>query len=74
MIRLYVNGVEVSYAVQNAASGNLQSEATHAMYLGAYDLSKRWFDGSMDDVKIFDRALSSVEVWNEFNGPSPDNP
>jgi PKD repeat protein len=61
-VRLYVDGEEV--AADLAAVGPLQGNP-QPMEMGRYFWSgsySRYFDGDMDDVRIFDRALSGVDV------------
>lgn len=62
VMRLYVDGVEV--AADLTAVGPLQGNP-QPLELGRYFWSSgyaRYFDGDMDDVRIFDRALSAVDV------------
>ena len=60
-LRIYVNGSEVSKQFKNwdwnnslPGSGNL--------YIGAYGPNNNTFLGSLDDVRIYERALSATEI------------
>ena len=73
-IKLYVDG---SYIGQTAASGNIAG-AAGATYLGAYNKANdHYLNGKIDEVSIWNSALSSNEVsalYNSGNGlPSNSN-
>ena len=34
--------------------------------LGTYDHGSYWFDGSLDEVRVYNRALTPSEVWEEY--------
>ena len=56
-IRLYEDGIlQKSYA-----GGALSSNAT-PLYIGAFSGSSQYFSGSMDDVRIYSRALSGSDI------------
>ncbi|WKZ21454.1 MAG: Ig-like domain-containing protein [Candidatus Brocadiaceae baterium WH-1] len=70
-LKLYVNGTEVNSV---AASGSLDT-STHPLRIGtrAVDPVNRYFKGSIDEVYVFNRALSDQEVLSLFNPTaSPD--
>ena len=61
-IRLYYNGVqESSLAFAGPIATNTIPLALGAQVTGA-GVASRWFDGEMDDVRVYDRALSLAEV------------
>ncbi len=66
--RGYVNGVlDSSYSM----SGQLQA-TDNPMRIGAYapvngTASKCWFDGKIDEVSLYNRALSATELQNIYN-------
>jgi YVTN family beta-propeller protein len=62
-LRLYVNGVEVASAAGSATmvTGN------EPLTIGKLDGSDiRYFDGQIDEVKIYSRSLSAAEVANDY--------
>ncbi|MBI4590387.1 MAG: LamG domain-containing protein [Candidatus Rokubacteria bacterium] len=70
--KLYIDGVHVSTGV--APPNTLISTNTHELSIGsrqfrggAYDLN---FNGLIDEVEIFDRALSASEIQAIFNAGS----
>jgi len=60
-IKLYVDGIEESYS--SILSQAIDTAAGSDVVLGAIDGSG-YFDGDIDDVRIYDRALSSAEIEN----------
>ena len=42
----------------------------HALHIGAGDAAGRKFDGQIDDARIYNRALSPVEIAALWNGPT----
>ena len=64
--RFYVDGVEV--ASRTAASVG----SSNAWRIGAYGGSPGgFFDGIVDDVRVYNRALSSAEIVVDMNQPVP---
>ena len=65
--RIYVNGSIV-------AAGTLSDAATanDALHIGSYPTTSLSVNGYLDDVKIFNRALTENEVTREYvSGPGP---
>ena len=70
-IRLYVDGVE---EVSNSASGPLQTSST-SLYIGNKPLSSYsgdHFKGIIDEVRIYNRALSTQEINNTMSNELPE--
>src|SRR5437899_7862839 len=73
-MKIYVNGVECGSAVPHASIVN----TTHEVSVGArkntgssnYDLN---FDGRIDEVAIYNRALSPAEITAHFNTAFTNN-
>ena len=67
-LTFYVNGAQVgtpqSYAFQATGGGNAE------LTIGTY-ASAQYFDGLIDEVALYDRALSSVEVLAHYNASQP---
>lgn len=64
--RLYVNGVEVERAAHNT---NASSIAT--MRLGSAYSGNVYYEGMMDDVRLFDHAITVAQI-NEIMGKGED--
>ncbi|MCK4342415.1 MAG: LamG domain-containing protein [Phycisphaerae bacterium] len=67
--RVYVNGVLTD---QNLFSGPVQTNS-HALFMGS-NPAEQWdlFDGSLDEVRIYSRALSTAEVLDRYWALYPD--
>ncbi|MDD4410029.1 MAG: LamG domain-containing protein, partial [Candidatus Pacebacteria bacterium] len=61
--KLYLNGVEVSQTGQSGTP-NFVADVT---YIGAWTNMQHYFNGSIDDVRIYNRALSQSEIMNLYN-------
>lgn len=64
---LYVNGTQVA---TSPASGTLISN-TNPLYIGNSEESAVPFNGTIDDVRIYDPALSSAEIQTLYNATKP---
>lgn len=59
-VQLYVNGVLRSNEVSDKLSYSLAED--EPLYIGRERQALRWFKGSIDDIRIFSRALTGSEV------------
>lgn len=64
-VRLYVNGVEVAAA---ARTGNLLA-STQPLFIGGNTIYGYYFAGMIDDVRVYNRALTQTEIQNDMNRP-----
>ena len=64
-IKIYLNG---KLKGENASTGGIPTY-THSAYL-AIDAYKTFFNGSLDDVRIYNRALTSSEITELYNAGS----
>jgi hypothetical protein len=60
--RMYVGGVEASYATQQAGAGNPPTDAGIRTQLGRAYWSADYYRGLLDDVRFYNSALTSTEV------------
>ncbi|HWC29074.1 MAG TPA: LamG-like jellyroll fold domain-containing protein, partial [Dehalococcoidia bacterium] len=66
MLRFYVNGVQVSSI---ATTGNIMT-STGALRIGGNAVwGNEYFAGLIDEVRIYNRALSAAEVQSDMNTP-----
>jgi hypothetical protein len=65
-LRLYINGVEV--AANNLASGSILT-SNNPLRIGGNSIWGEFFQGRIDDVRIYNRALSSAEIQIDMNTP-----
>jgi hypothetical protein len=64
-LRLYVNGTQVS---TGAASGTIQS-STSPLWIGGNNPYGEYFQGLIDEARVYNRALSATEVQQAMNTP-----
>ena len=62
-LRVYING-ELKKTVSYSGSINVNK---NSVFLGARNEGKDFFDGKIDDVRIYDEALSAQEILDIFN-------
>ena len=66
-LRVYVDGFQLAY--RNV--GNLHLEAnSQSLVLGSNMTATAQFNGSIDDVSIYSKALNSTEILNAFEEQS----
>jgi PKD repeat protein len=63
--RLYVNGVKVA---EKAQSGQIQ-QSSGVMRIGGNSVWGEYFDGYIDEVRIYNRALTATEVTTNMATP-----
>lgn len=66
-LRLYVNGVEVSSRI---VSGSI-AVSTGRLRIGGNAIWGEWFAGRIDEVRIYNRALSTAEIQTDMTTPVP---
>ncbi|WP_028065248.1 N,N-dimethylformamidase beta subunit family domain-containing protein [Solirubrobacter soli] len=62
-LRLFVNGVQVS---STAMTGSLTT-STGALRIGGNSIWPEWFAGKIDEVRLYNRALSAGEIQTDMN-------
>lgn len=61
-IKLYVDGVETAYSTTTDGGAARVSDAASSVFIGNDNTGVRTFDGALDDVRIYNRVLSSTEL------------
>jgi len=64
-VRLYVNGVQVSSHAQTGAIAT----STNPLQIGGDSLYGQYFAGRIDEVRVYNRALSVAEIQTDMNTP-----
>jgi hypothetical protein len=64
-LRLFVNGVQVS---SRAVTGSLIT-STGAVRIGGNTIWGEYFSGLIDEVRIYNRALTATEIQSDMNAP-----
>ena len=60
VMRLFVNGAQVAFLASSV--GSIFTGTTYSMYLGTTPLGTQRFVGLVDELAVYDRALSSSEL------------
>jgi glucose/arabinose dehydrogenase/PKD repeat protein len=67
-VRLYVNGTEVG---SRSGSGTVLT-STGALRIGGNSLWGEYFSGRIDEIRVYNRALSAVEIQTDMTTPVSD--
>ncbi|MDH3738489.1 MAG: DNRLRE domain-containing protein, partial [Alphaproteobacteria bacterium] len=73
MMRLYLDGVEVA-STAHAVGGALDTNPAVPVALGANGTAERFFNGILDDVRIYNRALGATEISDLYDAGAPALP
>ncbi len=65
-LRLLVNGTQAASTPQ---TGPLVT-STGALRLGGNNIWSEWFAGRLDDVRIYDKALTTPQIQTDMNTPA----
>jgi hypothetical protein len=63
--RLYINGVEVAQQMQTG----LIASSSGDLSIGGDSVWKQYFQGRIDEVRIYNRALSASEIQADMDTP-----
>lgn len=64
--RLYVNGVQVAVRAQTGAI----KQSNGALRIGGNSIWGEYFNGYIDDIRLYNRALSATEIAKDFTIPT----
>ena len=64
-LRLYVNGVQVASAAYSGTIGT----SSGPLRIGGNSLWGEYFQGTIDEVRIYNRALTALEIQTDMNLP-----
>lgn len=64
-LRLYVNGLLVNTRVQTG----LITASTNALQIGGDTIYGQYFQGKIDEIRIYNRALGLLEIQSDMNTP-----
>ena len=71
-MKLYLNGTQIASG-SHGVGGPVDSNPTVPVAIGANGTAERFFDGVLDDVRVYDRALTATEIADLYpaslNGP-----
>jgi Concanavalin A-like lectin/glucanases superfamily len=63
-LRLYMNGALIS---SSPSAGAITNAANGALRIGGNSLWGEYFNGTIDDVRVYNRALSAGELTTDMN-------
>ncbi|MEK6874753.1 MAG: LamG domain-containing protein, partial [Nanoarchaeota archaeon] len=63
-ISIYLDGALSASAAQ---TGTLNSATGNSLFAGTFETSSTFYNGALDEIKIWNRSLSADEIENEFN-------
>jgi hypothetical protein len=66
-VKYYLNGKLLELNGRRTRSDYIDTKTNHPIYFGTLYNDGRWFKGAIDDVKIYNKAMSSAEVLNLYN-------
>lgn len=73
-IKIYVNGIEPLITITNTPPISLTS-ATSTVKIGKFGGAlDRFFNGNIDEVRIWTRAFSTTDILDDVNGGTPKTP
>src|SRR5437879_12419831 len=64
-IRLYVNGVQVA---SRAQTGTIAT-STNPLQIGGDSLYGQYFQGAIDEVRVYNVALTGAQIQTDMNTP-----
>lgn len=67
----YINGIVSATTETDSPSGSAVSDAAQSLYIGNHSDGTRTFDGSVDDVRIYNRALAQDEIERLYQIGAP---
>jgi hypothetical protein len=65
VLRLYVNGAQAG----SLSHAGVIPASTGVLRLGGNSIWAEWFAGVLDDVRIYDRALTAAEIQRDMQTP-----
>jgi hypothetical protein len=64
-LRFFVNGVQVSSRAQTGAIAT----STNPLQIGGDSIFGQYFLGKIDEIRVYNRALSATEIQSDMNTP-----
>lgn len=67
--RVYINGTEASYSTQTAGRGDVYNDI-YDLQIGARAGANNYFNGYIDETRLWNRTLSATEIANIYSNES----
>jgi hypothetical protein len=72
LITIYVNGAPVASGTVSFASARAANDAAGPSVIGTYgNKAERFFDGQLDDLRVYDEPLTAAQIAQEISLPEP---
>lgn len=68
MVRTYLNG---TVSGQGTLTGAIQYDAVHGLVIGAYQTNSGVFNGEIDEVAVYGKALTAQRILAHYTAGSP---
>ena len=72
-LKIYINGV-ISATTPTTNNNTIRSVSTDLVNIGRDTSGASYFNGTIDEVKIWNRTLSATEIMSEYMNYCPMNP
>jgi glucose/arabinose dehydrogenase len=66
-VKLFVNGVQAA----TKAGGGAMATSTRPLKIGGNSVFGEWFAGLIDDVRVYNRALTATDIQTDLGRPAP---
>lgn len=66
-VKYYLNGTLLEENGRKTRNDYINTKTNYPIYFGTLYNDGRWFKGAIDDVKIYNKAMSSTDVLNLYN-------
>lgn len=63
----YVDGVQKTTSYVDVQAGGTLKDSTSSVYIGTRSTGSLWLNGSIDEVRLYSRALSADEITSLYN-------
>lgn len=71
MMSFYLDGEEVGAMTKNFETKFLEGDSVMVGYRNG-EKNQRFFNGSIDDIEIYSKVLTKIEIRELFNAPNPN--
>ncbi len=66
-VGVYLNGVALSHSFNTNGVGSKVDDSSYSLTIGDNGSNTRYFDGEMDDFRVYNRVLSASEIQQLYN-------
>lgn len=66
--RFFIDGNFVGFVAANSTDSFVNHPISHPVMIGVYEAGGENFNGSIDEIRVLDSALTDEEIYLEYNG------